>query len=160
MRQGTGKRVSASRGSSGDLGEDDEGGEAGGDVPDEAGVSSEPLDVALVAAVEEDGASGAGPRAGVCDEVALVEGREVGEAEVVQRLPEVAFLVLVRPRAVAGPREPLQQPRPPPLRPTTGEDEEEAKRDEDESGGEPPHSEEEEEEGTEDKNLSFMKAVT
>lgn len=75
------------------LREDDESGEPGGDLPDEAGVLGEPLDVPLVAAVEEDGPAG-GPPAGGAHQVPLFEAREGGvEAEVVEALPEVAGLV-------------------------------------------------------------------
>jgi hypothetical protein len=80
------------------LGEDDEGGEARGGLPDEAGVGGEPGDVALVAAVEEDGPAGARPAAGAAHEVPLLEELllpDAREAEVVQPLPEVAGLELV-----------------------------------------------------------------
>ena len=73
------------------LGEDDEGGEARGGVPDEAGVGGEPGDVALVAAVEEDGPAGARPPAGAgaAHEVPLLEELLLaGEAEVGQPLPK------------------------------------------------------------------------
>lgn len=80
------------------LGEDDEGGEARGGLPDEAGVGGEPGDVALVAAVEEDGAAGARPPAGAAHEVPLLEELLLArEAEVVQPLPEVPGLELVAP---------------------------------------------------------------
>jgi hypothetical protein len=53
------------------LGEDDEGGEARGGLPDEAGVGGEPGDVALVAAVEEDGSARASPPAAAAHQVPL-----------------------------------------------------------------------------------------
>lgn len=101
------------------LSEDDEGGEARGGLPDEAGVGGKPGDVALVAAVEEDGAAGAGPPGAAAHQVSLLEERRLlvlipdpGKAEMVQPLPEVPGLVLVaphpissRPRAGLGPRE-------------------------------------------------------
>jgi hypothetical protein len=103
------------------LGEDDEGGEAWGGLPDEAGVGGEPGDVALVAAVEEDGAAGSSPPTAAAHQVPLLEERsrlvlvlvpDPWKAEVVQPLPEVSRLVLVvshpissRPRAGLGPRE-------------------------------------------------------
>lgn len=77
------------------FGEDDKGGEERGDLPDEAGVGGEPLDVALVAAIEEDGAAGVGPLVRRANQVALLEGRQLREAEVVQPLPEVVRFVLV-----------------------------------------------------------------
>ena len=95
------------------LGEDDEGGEARGGLPDEAGVGGEPGDVALVAAVEEDGPAGARPPAGAADEVPLLEELlvpDAREAEVVQPLPEVPGLEVVAPgTAVSRSRQP---PRP------------------------------------------------
>lgn len=57
------------------LGEDDEGGEAWGGLPDEAGVGGEPGDVALVAAVEEDGAAGSSPPTAAAHQVPLLEER-------------------------------------------------------------------------------------
>jgi hypothetical protein len=100
------------------LGEDDEGGEARGGLPNEAGVGGEPGDVALVAAGEEDGPTRASPPAAAAHQVPLSEERVVivlpdpGEAEVVQALLEVPRLVLVvahsvgpRPRVWVGPRE-------------------------------------------------------
>lgn len=74
----------------------DHGAEARSDFPDEAGISGEPLDVALIAAIEEDGAEAlrAHPVLGV-DEVPLRESRELREAEVIESLREVSGFVLV-----------------------------------------------------------------
>lgn len=72
----------------------DHGAEARSDFPDETGVSGEPLDVALIAAVEEDGAKALGPQPVLgADEVPLLEAREVREAEVVEPLREVSGFV-------------------------------------------------------------------
>lgn len=83
------------------LGEDDESGELRRDLPDKSSVSSEPLDVALVAAVEEYRAVRA-PAIGGSDKVALVELGEGGEAEVVEVLAVVAGLVSEGEREVSG----------------------------------------------------------
>lgn len=74
----------------------DHGAKARSDFPDEAGISGEPLDVALIAAIEEDGAEAlrARPVLGA-DEVPLREFRELQEAEVVESLREVSGFVPV-----------------------------------------------------------------
>lgn len=83
------------------LGEDDESRELRGDFPDEAGVGSEPLDVALVPTVEEDRAV-RGPIIGGSDKVPLLELGEIGEAEVVEVLAVVSGLVPEREQEVLG----------------------------------------------------------
>jgi hypothetical protein len=69
------------------------GGEAWGGLPDEARVGGEPGDVALVAAVEEDGAAGSSPSIVAAHQVPLLEERcllvlvpDPWKAEVVQPL--------------------------------------------------------------------------
>lgn len=69
-----------------------ESGELGRDLPYEAGVGGEPLDVALVAAVEEYRAV-SGPIVSGSDEVPLGEVGELGEAEVVEGLGVATGLV-------------------------------------------------------------------
>lgn len=78
------------------LREEDKGPEKRRELPNEAGIIREPLDVAFVPAVHEDGThhGGSGPVVGV-EEVPLRESGEIGEAEVVQRLIKVPGLVPV-----------------------------------------------------------------
>lgn len=84
------------------LGEDDEGTKSRGDLPHKASIGGEPLDITLVAAVEEDrphssaGPATARPVATSAHQVPLIECREVREAEMIQRLREIPGLVLVR----------------------------------------------------------------
>lgn len=76
--------------------EDDHGAKFRCKLPDKASVVGEPRYVALVPAVEEDGAlaSGAPPVLDV-DEVTLPERRQIGEAEVIETLLEVPGLISV-----------------------------------------------------------------
>lgn len=75
------------------LGKKDHGAKARGEFPDEAGVSGEPLDVAFIATVEEDGAQ-PHPALGAY-QVPLRESRELREAEVVDSLLEESGFVTV-----------------------------------------------------------------
>lgn len=77
--------------------EDDHGAEARREFPDKTGIGGKPFDVSFVATVEEDGgkASRASPVLGT-DKITLAKRGEVGEAEVVEPLLEVANLVLVQ----------------------------------------------------------------
>lgn len=74
------------------LGKYYESGELGRDLPDETGVGGEPLDVALVATVEEDRTI-SDPIVSGSDEIPLGEVRELGEAEVVEGLGVVMGFV-------------------------------------------------------------------
>lgn len=78
------------------LGKDKHGAKPGSDVPHKAGINGEPLDVAFVATVEEDGTQtvGAHPVIGV-DQVPLRECREISKAEVVESLLEISGLIPV-----------------------------------------------------------------
>lgn len=76
------------------LGEENHGAELGSDFPDEACVGGEPGDVALVAAVEEDGTQSIGAHPVLrADEVPLRESRILREAEVIEALREVPGFV-------------------------------------------------------------------
>lgn len=71
--------------------------EARSEFPEKARVSGEPLDVAFIAAIHEDGARPArpGPEIGV-DKEPLRESPGVTETEVIEPLGYVLGLVLVR----------------------------------------------------------------
>lgn len=76
------------------LGKQNHGAELGRDFPDEAGVGGEPVNVALVAAVDEDGAQSVGPHPVLrTDEVPLREPGMLREAEVVEALREIPRFV-------------------------------------------------------------------
>lgn len=78
------------------FGEDDHGAEAGSEFPDEASVLSEPINVAFIAAVEEDGAGFRWTHPVlVADEVPLPEFGKIGEAEVIESLVKIPGLVSV-----------------------------------------------------------------
>lgn len=102
------------------LRENHHGTEARGDLPHEARVGSEPLDVAFIPAVQEDGSEPIGPDPVLrADEVPLPERRQLREAEVVELLLEVPRLVsvpkkLIRPPVAVmgfGGRESAEEPR-------------------------------------------------
>lgn len=76
------------------FGEDNHGAETRSDFPNETRILCEPFDIAFIAAVEKDRGRPIGPMDGV-DEISLLEGGFVGEAEVVQLLREVPGLVRV-----------------------------------------------------------------
>lgn len=82
------------------LGKDYKSGELRRDLPDEPSVGSEPVDVALVPAVEKYRAV-SGPFVGGPDKISLGELGERGEAEVVEVLAEVSGFVSERGRRVS-----------------------------------------------------------
>lgn len=79
------------------LGENDHGAKLGSDFPYEARVGGEPSDITFITAVYEDGPKTGGSRPVLgTDQVPLRETRELGEAEMVESLPEISGLVMVR----------------------------------------------------------------
>lgn len=76
--------------------ENDQCAELGSEFPDETGIGGEPLNVAFVATVEEDGATEIGAHPVVeIDEVTLLEGGKIVEAEMVKGLFEKSDVVRV-----------------------------------------------------------------